>query len=158
MGGPRWRTRLRVGSGCIAAAIALLCAAAWCLSWGYTLSWQGSLQRRFEALKGRIDFDWFRGNAGVLGRGVGFHLSEWGEQLAPWRWRPVVTISQEKVSVGVPFWMPFSLAIAAASALLVPLAVRASRRRRGRCVRCGYDRSGVANQGACPECGTAPTG
>lgn len=31
---------------------------------------------------------------------------------------------------------------------------RAVRRRRGRCVRCGYDRSGLDAGEACPECGT----
>lgn len=42
---------------------------------------------------------------------------------------------------------------AAATAPLLWLAVRAWRRRRGRCVRCTYPRAGLADDSACPECG-----
>lgn len=33
--------------------------------------------------------------------------------------------------------------------------VRARRRRRGRCLACGYDRRGIGADAACPECGTS---
>lgn len=40
--------------------------------------------------------------------------------------------------------------------LFVPRAVRRWRRRRGgRCVKCGYDRTGLAAGAACPECGAS---
>jgi hypothetical protein len=63
-------------------------------------------------------------------------------------------------AVGLPSrWI---LAIAAALLFCYPLALNwsdmrvALRIRRGRCPACGYDRSGLANPSACPECGTVP--
>ncbi|HVU62889.1 MAG TPA: hypothetical protein VHC70_02840, partial [Phycisphaerales bacterium] len=59
----------------------------------------------------------------------------------------------------LPLWQPTVLAGAAVLALLWPelillLAFRSRRRRRlGRCVKCGYDRAGLAAGAACPECG-----
>jgi hypothetical protein len=40
--------------------------------------------------------------------------------------------------------------------LFLPGTLRRSRRRRGgRCLKCGYDRAGLASEAACPECGGA---
>jgi len=40
------------------------------------------------------------------------------------------------------------------AAVQLPLALRRrARRKRGRCLSCGYDRAGVAAEAACPECG-----
>jgi hypothetical protein len=41
--------------------------------------------------------------------------------------------------------------------LLAPRRIRrVLRKRGGRCVKCGYDLAGLAQAGACPECGTIP--
>lgn len=49
--------------------------------------------------------------------------------------------------------------IAGASVLITAIAVRREgmairRQRAGHCVKCGYDRAGLASDAACPECGT----
>ena len=60
-----------------------------------------------------------------------------------------------------PVWPGFAVNTAAyASAwwlvlVGVPFARAALRRRRGRCPRCSYDRAGLAEGTACPECGSA---
>ena len=41
---------------------------------------------------------------------------------------------------------------------IVDLARRRRRARKGRCAECGYDRGGLANDAACPECGDAASG
>ncbi len=61
--------------------------------------------------------------------------------------------------VSVPFWMPAVMFGAPAVALMVVprtlrLALHQRRRRRGLCVRCGYDLTGN-DSGVCPECGEA---
>ena len=58
--------------------------------------------------------------------------------------------------VAIPVWM-----IAAPSMLITSLAFRIdslARRaeRRGKCFKCGYDRTGLSQSAICPECGTAP--
>lgn len=67
----------------------------------------------------------------------------------------------------LPLWPQFlaNVAIWALFAALVGLAFNrlvwnrrtTSRRRRGLCVRCGYDRVGLDPRGGCPECGQART-
>lgn len=60
----------------------------------------------------------------------------------------------------LPLWPGFAINTAFYALLLFiawrtpGLIRRAVRRRRGRCVRCGYDRSGLDAGEACPECGT----
>jgi hypothetical protein len=59
-----------------------------------------------------------------------------------------------------PLWPGFALNTIFYSGLAwglwqVPLAIRRRRRRRlNRCVKCGYDRAGLAADAHCPECGT----
>ena len=55
--------------------------------------------------------------------------------------------------IAVPLWFPLLVLVAAAER-----AWRADRRaqrlaRTGSCLKCGYDRSGLAPDAACPECG-----
>jgi hypothetical protein len=59
-----------------------------------------------------------------------------------------------------PLWPGFALNTLFYAAIAwglwqVPLAIRRRRRRRlNRCMKCGYDRAGLALDAACPECGT----
>jgi hypothetical protein len=61
-----------------------------------------------------------------------------------------------------PLWPAFAYGTGLYAVLIaLPLAGprwmrRVVRARRGRCVKCGYDRGGLAPGAACPECGTAP--
>jgi hypothetical protein len=59
-----------------------------------------------------------------------------------------------------PLWPGFALntlfyAAFAYGLWQIPLAIRRRRRRRAnKCVKCGYDRAGLAENATCPECGT----
>ena len=56
-------------------------------------------------------------------------------------------------SVWIPFWIPTSLSVLAASFLcLFPNHRRRKRKKLGLCVKCGYDLR--ASKDRCPECGT----
>ncbi|MEQ9097115.1 MAG: hypothetical protein RIE32_12725 [Phycisphaerales bacterium] len=92
-----------------------------------------------------------------------------GLLVMPWRAGPINRPLQlyprydcfERTTLAVlPIWPGFLLNTLLYALLLfvparIPRAVRrALRRRRGRCIRCGYDRSGLDPDAACPECGT----
>lgn len=67
---------------------------------------------------------------------------------------PIAKQGSEIRLVSIPHWM-LAGALGVATVLLVrPDVVRWRRRRRGRCVACGYDRKGLDTKERCPECGT----
>lgn len=59
------------------------------------------------------------------------------------------------LSVTVPLWMPFVLLAVLTSVLWYVDRTTARRRRAGQCLKCGYDRAGLAAGARCPECGAA---
>lgn len=85
----------------------------------------------------------------------------------PWRWKiegegDWSTLDGKRVPMWdgvwlliVPLWMPVVclLLISAVAWRLDVLARRYGRA--GKCVRCGYDRAGLAAEAKCPECGSA---
>lgn len=55
-------------------------------------------------------------------------------------------------AVFLPHWA--LIVVFGAPAAVRALGYRARRRRAGMCARCGYDRAGLSDERACPECGT----
>ena len=75
------------------------------------------------------------------------------------RWRVYSTVQANSAGmtwfVGVPLWM-FAAPALLASAIAWGLDARSRRRVRAHtCIRCGYDRVGLAPSAVCPECGAA---
>ena len=69
---------------------------------------------------------------------------------------PQFSSSRDYLGIGVPYWLPL-LAFAATWAVLWRHDRRLSRVEQGRCVKCGYDRTGLkAVSATCPECGAQP--
>lgn len=83
---------------------------------------------------------------GVLGR-LGFGMQEIPAGVFAWK--------ASARDVNVPLW-PIALVTAILPASWLGRALRRwHRRRRGRCVVCGYDRRGIEDR-RCPECGMLP--
>ena len=87
-----------------------------------------------------------------------FHLFRAGTFpfSGPAVWKPVVAKNALGTLVIVPIWIA-AIPIAAASFAMWRMDIRRSRRiRSGLCLRCAYDRRGLAIDAACPECGSKP--
>ena len=93
-------------------------------------------------------------------------LTPFDMQFWHWPWWPtghfkdgwvseVGTASGPLPFLFVPTWM-IALLAAALSGMSWRAWWRDRHRRRGLCARCGYDRTGLRDGGACPECGTPP--
>jgi hypothetical protein len=68
-------------------------------------------------------------------------------------WRPSkTTLDSGLVETIVPLWIPTMVFVGASFALGTPLFRSWRRRRRGLCIKCGYDLTGNVS-GVCPECG-----
>ena len=93
-----------------------------------------------------------------------------GHPVPSW-WRSGITVSAQRFGFGSQSWKALPIhpiyfgfvvntivyAVLVWSVTLGPFTVRrAIRRKRGRCIKCGYDLRGTSGGGACPECG-APT-
>jgi hypothetical protein len=136
--------------------------------WAWSLRYLESLHPRDP----RDDFDgtrWVRGGLmeyragwpvtalkGCTYHGVGVTGDGW---FALWR---IELGSSGKIFLPLsPIWPSFGVNMVLYAALVwglyrLPPAIRGrSRRRAGRCMRCGYDRAGLAAEAACPECGEA---
>jgi len=85
--------------------------------------------------------------------GPGGYDAEYG----PFYARREVFGQLEAVGVGMPFWAPAALLLVVpfVAVLRGPFA-RRRRRKRGRCVGCGYDLTGLTEP-RCPECGRSFT-
>ena len=75
----------------------------------------------------------------------------------PYLWTMDGAFSARHCRVSIPLW-PLVAASALATALAFRLDTLARRRARMHlCAKCHYDRTGLAGDAVCPECGTAPS-
>jgi hypothetical protein len=104
-----------------------------------------------------------KGEAGYQGGGAvsppDFHL--WRARSIPFGgpavWMPRVESNWMGELVIVPLWIPTTLLVAVSLPLWHADLRTRHRKRLGLCLRCGYNRRGLAeNAAACPECGTVP--
>jgi hypothetical protein len=85
-------------------------------------------------------------------RGPGFEFPKPDNALEWWFWR---SSSPTSSAVYVPLWV-FSVPTLALAAALWRRNAKAARRvKAGQCIACGYNRSGLAPEHPCPECGAA---
>jgi hypothetical protein len=103
---------------------------------------------------------WANELAGLDPQRIGQNKSVWNKLGFAWRFQPAVrasfTHANRYAVVAIPYW---SLALLAATPLVLVAAKLSVRRRRARscaCVRCGYDLRATA--GKCPECGAERSG
>ncbi|MGE3109561.1 MAG: hypothetical protein AB7G11_11215 [Phycisphaerales bacterium] len=85
-----------------------------------------------------------------------WHLSRWDEwRLGRTGWYTTTGAGETSRVVSIPLWL-VAVVVAIPAGVSSLAALRAARRRRrGRCIRCGYDRRGLIDQAPCPECGAA---
>jgi hypothetical protein len=79
----------------------------------------------------------------------------WGvlDLIHPVRWTPGWLVEKSGFGIMIPLWL-FLLPSAIATALLWRRDhILTGRARAGQCARCAYDRRGLSQDAACPECG-----
>ena len=156
---PRIRKAVKWGGAAMAAALAVVWfASAW---WG-----AGFVSREFVCGLDPGQFIVKSGwDTGVSTR-TRFE-SRWRKGFSPWGWTITWEADTHDLSgkpiffwegscmLIVPLWMPivFLGGLSAAAWRLDVLARRREHARR--CVKCGYDRAGLAHDVVCPECGAA---
>jgi hypothetical protein len=72
------------------------------------------------------------------------------------RWLPDWSFGWPGWYVIVPLWIPLVMILAFTVAAWRLDAAARRRASADLCMKCGYDRSGLAPDGACPECGAGP--
>lgn len=134
------------------AAVTVLLLAAWIIS-GFA-SWDvvlGDMTARIGIGSGQISIDYspYDNDFGMDWRG--FHAFEHFWFIPPW-----VQRHDSGVQWGafLPLWAMFAASLLATLAAWRQDAI-ARRVRMGQCLKCGYDRAGLAPGGVCPECGAA---
>ncbi len=68
-------------------------------------------------------------------------------------WWPWFTLDPTYWTVHIPLWMPTVVFVFLFPYVYLPLHRMRKRRRKGLCLKCGYDLTGNVS-GVCPECGT----
>jgi hypothetical protein len=123
--------------------------------------WIGSGWRSVEWMRGDWSFgltggSLFVGDRQILARGVsdGVYSGVLDSLQSPrWRWWCSTETPYLARNIYVPLWMP-SLGMFGVCLSACALDTLARRRARGSlCPRCSYDRTGLAKNAACPECG-----
>jgi hypothetical protein len=148
----RWRRRIRrtLGIGCLGLAVSLSAMIPVNIWW--SLFWStDKLQGAFA--QGTVVVAYTPHPQKPFWHGVSLRNRQ-GESFL---WWPSLRSPPTRVwyFATIPNWMLILPSLAAATALARPELRAWSRRRRGRCTQCGYDRRGLAAADAvCPECGT----
>lgn len=70
-----------------------------------------------------------------------------------WRWWGHWHSDPGAWEVAAPLWALIVIAAAGTALRFWRIHRAAARRRRGRCVKCGYELQGLKSKGPCPECG-----
>jgi hypothetical protein len=95
---------------------------------------------------------WFYDATGFEVRGPGFGTPK---DPFPLQWWPVRRRTPAESGVYVPLWVFEIPTLALAAALWRRTSTATRRVKAGQCAACGYDRSGLAPEHPCPECGAA---
>ena len=124
--------------------------------------WLASHQRPVVLHSADTD-QWEVGFAVVMGRCVGLCMDQTAASQLTYSRLPTPSfhvscrrhpIAGSWLAVGFPIWLPLVLFTAYPTLAFIRGPLRRHRRRkRGLCVRCGYDLTGNVS-GVCPECGT----
>ena len=97
-------------------------------------------------------------NAGlmIISRRPEFGQLHWWFPKGP-GWMAKIPLGESTWYLGInlPLWMPAALGIGLATWGGLPSNRIRRRRTRGLCVKCAYDRRGLAAEAPCPECGVA---
>jgi len=154
----QWRRAARKGGKWTGASALVLIVAGFVVSgwWTVGLLCASSPNAVVGMSRGAVLLEWqdgwLRGGHPHLSLKIMPYYAGWGDLF----WCPQRLGTATVREFLIPFWIPFLIA-AAPTFLLWRADRRATRREReGHCPTCGYDRSGLAPDAPCPECGAVP--
>jgi hypothetical protein len=149
--------RIRKTIKWVAAAMTVLLIAIWVASgsWSFVYTSPGNYT---QVAKGVVLWMWSDPTRPSMSNGAAQH--EWTIEpaLGPWSWAWHLETGIGSGYIAIPFWS-MALLAAGITAIAWRLDIRARRRALGGlnlCTNCNYDRTGLATQAACPECGVPP--
>jgi len=147
---PRIRKTIKWGG----AAVTVLLVVVWIGSGWYSLAWRskGGSCISANAGLGRVYLvaPWRTIQSGAP---KGWHFAEQGSGFYWWRWRVRHDDFLHSMYVSFPMWVPIVL-LGCVCSLAWRLDTLPRRRARlNLCPKCNYDRTGLAADAACPECG-----
>jgi hypothetical protein len=150
------RTALAAAAwSCVAAGVLMMVLGGMSCRW-FTV--RVGVRSRLEVLQGAASFSWNPRRSGDAPLLRGWDIRPLSPELR-WRVRPLVPDYAMNPIGGwrtlvVPLWCVAAPLLSPAPFLVYARARRRRRAMDGRCSVCGYDRAGLARDGACPECGT----
>ena len=138
----------------VAVLLAVIMLAGMAVSFAWVFAWTDSGGRYYLYLEHGM----LCGNPNVLPPGTGplpwyGHFEVYTSYVyTPWALLPEVDFSPPLPYVRFPIHLFLAILVMIVIYPLTPFAVRRDRRKRGLCVRCGYNLTGNTS-GTCPECG-----
>jgi hypothetical protein len=144
------RSRARSWAKWTLAVLLVLNVVVTMVSWKYGNEWRGESGFSMDVCCGRVIM------GRTLGYGTGWNLfydfypGDIGQHFR-FLWRT----GRGLWYLGIPTWALFVVTLIPATLVWWPDVRSASRRHRGHCPACGYDRRGLAADAKCPECGNS---